>query len=428
MSDESGETGETGEIALHRKGGIDRILAGGGPRTQRMRGFEEHYTDIVDYIIRSTHRIWEEQGVGLIYTHYGHNTIVHGGYDETYGREAVIASSLQALAAFPDRTLYGDEVIWGGDDERGFDSSHHLTIIGHNTGYSAYGPPTGRRAEWRVIAHCFVRENRVLEEWLVRDEVAVIRQLGFDPDEVALRQLRAEPAGGVRFLPHGKVERGVGQRSPEPLPPPAGDGFDVADFVRRSYHDVWNRRLLNTLRETHAGGYQVRTAGGRRFSGRDDYAGFVLAILGAFPDAKLTIDHLDWLGNERDGFRVATRWTLAGSHRGPSEWGEPTGAQVRVLGLSHHRIEDGRFVAESSVFDELGLLKQLWAARLAAPTPVRGPKRRRDAPVAPPRPPRRSEQEGGAVDVASGAAQPDRGRPDRPRRRRSKPRGAVGAP
>ena len=36
------------------------------PRVQPMKGFDPIYTDIVDYIIRCTHRIWDERDVGLI--------------------------------------------------------------------------------------------------------------------------------------------------------------------------------------------------------------------------------------------------------------------------------------------------------------------------------------------------------------------------
>ena len=41
-----------------------------GERVQPMRGFEDTYVDIVDYIIRITHRIWEDQDVGYIYDTY----------------------------------------------------------------------------------------------------------------------------------------------------------------------------------------------------------------------------------------------------------------------------------------------------------------------------------------------------------------------
>jgi hypothetical protein len=46
-------------------------------RVQSMRGFDECYTDIVDYIVRCTHKIWDERDVGLIYTHYTHNCVAY---------------------------------------------------------------------------------------------------------------------------------------------------------------------------------------------------------------------------------------------------------------------------------------------------------------------------------------------------------------
>jgi len=47
---------------------IEEILAQ-RPRRQALEGFEPIYSDIVDYILRCTHRIWEEKNVGLIVTH-----------------------------------------------------------------------------------------------------------------------------------------------------------------------------------------------------------------------------------------------------------------------------------------------------------------------------------------------------------------------
>ncbi len=41
-----------------------------GERRQPMRGFEDTYVDIIDYIVRITHRIWDDQDVGYIYDTY----------------------------------------------------------------------------------------------------------------------------------------------------------------------------------------------------------------------------------------------------------------------------------------------------------------------------------------------------------------------
>ena len=40
----------------------------------------------------------------------------------------VIAATMATLAEFPDRTLYGEDVIWSGTPEEGMLSSHELRI------------------------------------------------------------------------------------------------------------------------------------------------------------------------------------------------------------------------------------------------------------------------------------------------------------
>ncbi|MDQ2999325.1 MAG: hypothetical protein M3R61_20015, partial [Chloroflexota bacterium] len=95
-----------------------------GERRMPMRGFDPQYTDIVDYIIRITHRIWEEKAVGYIYDTYQHNCVIHGSGGDVHGREAVVAATLQSLAAFSEGRGYGDDVIWAGNEDDGFHTSH----------------------------------------------------------------------------------------------------------------------------------------------------------------------------------------------------------------------------------------------------------------------------------------------------------------
>jgi predicted ester cyclase len=91
-----------------------------------------------------------------------------------------------------------------------------------------------------------------------------------------------------------------------------------------------------------------------------DYLGFIIALLVAFPDATLRIDHLYWLGNDDEGYRVAVRWTLQGTHHGPGLYGEPSGRRVNLMGISHYDVKNGKFVEEWTVFDEIALLRQLY--------------------------------------------------------------------
>ena len=60
------------------------------PRSQSLDGFDDIYTDIVDYIVRCTHKIWDERDIGLIYTHYTHNCVLYGTTGTIYNREDVV--------------------------------------------------------------------------------------------------------------------------------------------------------------------------------------------------------------------------------------------------------------------------------------------------------------------------------------------------
>jgi predicted ester cyclase len=372
MNDDRSTTDTDGGTAIHvpapitdlsRHPDIGALMAAAGSgQRQPMRGFDNDYVDIVDYIVRCTHKIWEEGGVGLLYTHYSHNAVVHTAYGITYGREAMITDTINTLAAFPDRRAFADDVIWSGNQDDGFHTSHRVTSIGHHTGWGRFGPPTGRRVFRRGIANCLVKENLIVEEWLVQDTMTVVRQLGLDPLEVVDEMIADDRRNGVEpafAYAHGHPQRTQGQSAPEPVPQPRGDGFDIEAFVRGRLHEIWNWRLFNKIAEHFVPNYVCYTVPNRTLYGTGAYQAFVLALLVAFPDAKFTIDHLYWLGDDRQGYRVMTRWSLTGTHRGPSVYGKPTGKPVHIMGISHHHIQNGKFVQEWTIFDELSVLKQI---------------------------------------------------------------------
>lgn len=340
-----------------------KLLSPDREKRQSLRGFDDDYVDIVDYIVRCTHKIWEEKGMGLIYTHYKHDAVVYSGMGVSHGREEVLASSIQTLAAFPDRRLFAEDVIWTGNDEEGFHTSHRILSVAHNTGYSAFGPPTGRRVVYRVLANCFVKENMICEEWLLRDDLSVVRQLGLDENAVVAQLAAQDRARGRTEEPVGEIDRVLGQTTPRVLPPPSSEGFSIEDFVRRTMHEVWNWRFFNRINECYAEDFRWHGSASRELYGRAEYLNWVIALIAMFPDAKFTIDHLYWLSDDTQGYRTAMRWTLVGTHKGYGIYGAPTNKRVRLWGITQHRIENEKFVEEWTLFNELDLLKQLYLAR-----------------------------------------------------------------
>jgi predicted ester cyclase len=348
--------------SLHDKVDIQFMGDANGRPRQRMEGFDPKFNDIVDYIIRITHEIWEEKAIGKLYDYYTNTVQIHTSDGTIHGRDAVLAGTIGTLAAYPDRRLIGDEVIWGGDDQVGFYSSHRITHKGTNRGWSLYGAPTGRTINYRAIADCLCRRNMVIEEWLIRDELTLVRQLGLDPVETAIRMARKQAeAGGFAHLNTdviGDVERGIGQLPPPIIP--AAESFEPENFIRRMIQDVWNRRMLNTVRDYFAETIALESASMRRLFGHDDYQAYVLSLLAPFPDLAITVEHFCCIGNAAQGFRTAARWRMRGTHTGYGIYGEPTGKRINILGVSHHLIRDEKILNEWTLFDEFALLKQLY--------------------------------------------------------------------
>ncbi len=330
-------------------------LAANTGRRQPLAGFDADYTDIVDYIVRCTHKIWEEKAVGLIYTHYSHNAIVHTSAGTMYGREAVVVNTVQRIAMYAARHAYADDVIWDGNETDGFYSSHRVSSVGTNTGYSPYGPPTGRKV-WRWgIADCFIVRNLIVEEWLAHDGITEVRQMGYDP--VALAKQSVLPGNPHT---HGEIDRlPTGQQAPGFLPIPAAND-DPQGFIAAILDNLWNARMVNVVRAHYAPGHLAFVPDSRKLHGHGDYENFVITLLACFPDLAVTIGHQCVQGDEQRGYRVATRFTLQGTHEGFGPYGKPTGRRIFLIAISHHIIRGGKVVQEWTIFDEFTLLKQLY--------------------------------------------------------------------
>jgi predicted ester cyclase len=229
--------------------------------------------------------------------------------------------------------------------------------MARNIGHSIYGPPTGRRVIVSGIANCIIKGENVVEEWVAYNEISLLRQLGLDVGEV-LRRASANDASPV-LEPTGEIDRLVGQGSLPEFPPKNTEGFDIEDFVRRGFHDIWNRRMFGEIPNYYAPNYHCHGASDRELYGLDDFTQDMLAKIAMFPDATVYIDDLYWNDDGGGRYRTAVLWTMLGTHNGPGIYGSPTGRRVRVVGITQHRVRGGKFVEEWTEYGEFNLMKQL---------------------------------------------------------------------
>ncbi len=328
-------------------------------------GFDPEFRDIVDYILRITYRIWEGKQVGLCYDYYSEDCPVYtlAGYSQ--GAEVVTQNTIRTLGGFPDRTLHADNIVWGGDAETGYHSSHLISTHMTNLGPSEFGPATGREATIQVIAHCVCRENRIVEEWLVRDNLSLARQLGVDVN-AWVEQKAAEPLASdstfAKWL--GSEFDRVSNLPRERRAYPADAAADPEAVIAASLNNIWSTRLVGDANLLYAEDAVLHASARDAIRGTTDIARFYMDMLSCLPDAKVAVDYTCKNSMLDDATYVAARWALAGHHTGGTLWGPATGAPVFILGESQYKLVDGKVVEEWLVFDELAILTQVARARL----------------------------------------------------------------
>ena len=349
-------------LDAYRRGGTDRFLdrEPEGLVSQPMRGFESTYVNIIDYIVRITHRIWEEKDIGYIYDTYSHDCKVWDDFGLQYGRDKIVADTVHTNNAFPDIRLVADEVIWAGDEDAGFHTSHRTKILGTNTGFSRFGAPTGKGIKLWCIANCVARANEIFHEHVIYDTAAMIQQMGFDVTEVARRMVETDNAAALpaNFMA-SEPERMVGQGKPATETIPGQPRDDMERLVRATLHTVWNRRNFGAIDKVYNPNVVVQGSTGRVYRGTGQLRSFIMSMVAMFPDLWMSVDDIYWMGNPEEGYVVSFRWSAMGTHKGNGPYGQPTGKEVHIWGINQWVIEDGTIQKEWMLFNEFGVLLQL---------------------------------------------------------------------
>jgi len=321
-----------------------------------VKGFDPEFTDLVHYIHRITARIWEGREVGLIRRYYAPDCVMHTPMGPARGIARVISGTLETLHAFPDRRLLAEDVICSGNETDGFLSSHRIVSTQHHRGEGMFGAPTGRRLHVRTVADCTVRANVIIEEWLVRDQAAIVRQTGGDLRALAGSLAAADAAAGVTpwHLTEAAAEA-AGRRVTDARDHPrAAETIGILDRI-------WNEADLAAIRTLYAGAATLHGPGGLAHVGHDEIDSFLIGYLAAFPGARYVADHAAVVEEAGRPVRLALRWRLEGRHDGRGAFGAPTGAAILVLGITHLELWGGRVVRDWTMIDELALWKMIAA-------------------------------------------------------------------
>ncbi|WP_107846714.1 nuclear transport factor 2 family protein [Litoreibacter ponti] len=321
-----------------------------------MDGFDPKWRDPEHYILGITKAIWEDREIGSLTRYYGEDLVVRSPASVVKGNRGIIAATMATLAEFPDRQLYGEDVIWcAAKPLPGFLSSHRLICTATHSHPGVYGAPTRRRLHYRILADCYCAEDAVQDEWLVRDQAAIVLQMGGDL-EAWTRDLIAREGGPeacvkpytpARDLPGPYTGRGNKSATADELASILRGIMD-ADFsvIPCSYDRAC---ALHYPRHEHA-------------HGTDAADRFWLGLRAALPSARFEVHHQMGSDDGMLGARAAVRWSLTGPHDGWGRFGTPTGAELHVMGITHAEFGPRGLRREFTLIDETAIWKQILLA------------------------------------------------------------------
>ncbi|MEZ5535620.1 MAG: ester cyclase [Thiolinea sp.] len=317
-----------------------------------MQGFDPKWKDFPDYIIGITKEIWEDRGIATLHHYYAEDIPVRSPSSVVAGNQGVIAATMATLAEFPDRTLLGEDVIWSGTPEEGMLSSHRLLSTATHLHDGMYGKATGKKLTYRIIADCHAINNQINDEWLIRDQTAIVKQMGWETKAFAADLIMRE--GG----PHQCVK-------------PFTPEIDVAGpYKGRGNDNEWGEKyadILNALMSADVAiigreydrACQLEYPGGETGHSYGAADQFWMGLRASFPSAQFTIHHQIGRDDPMLSPRAAIRWSLQGKHDGWGRFGTPTGAEVYVMGICHAEFGPWGLRREFALFDETAVWKQI---------------------------------------------------------------------
>ena len=296
-----------------------------------MQGFHAEFRNLDDYIRVITNRIWEGGQIDTIRDYYSDPCVVITPSGATTDVQSVIDGTKATLAQFPDRRLLAEDVIEAGDAQAGFLSSHRIISTMTHLGNGNFGKASGKKIHVRTVADCVCKDNRIVHEWLVRDQGAIAAAVGSSPQQMAKIWLtsRSKP-----LLPLAQPAAPIWWRNPvsdEPMAQRYANSVGQMLAGKSNDETLYDEAAcsLGPVNTTHYGRVEIQ--------------GFYASIARSISTSSCEIESVAFMpassGLGRPP-RVALRWRLKGKHSGEGRYSTVNGAAdarncLDILGISH---------------------------------------------------------------------------------------------
>jgi predicted ester cyclase len=124
------------------------------------------------------HEVYNRRMLGHLKDVYAPTVQYHGtNMRELYGQAAVLQQTLRLIGTLPDCAYLPLHICSQPCDEGGEKIAVRWILEGHHLGHALLGAPTGHRVFVQGMTHFHVVDGRVVEEWAVYDELAMLAQV-----------------------------------------------------------------------------------------------------------------------------------------------------------------------------------------------------------------------------------------------------------
>lgn len=141
--------------------------------SQKIKDIElREKADVVEFVKSYTTMTYDYQMVGCIYDYYKEDVeVLKENRIRLKGIDELVHDRQILLAAFPDLKTKIENIIVSGDEEKGYKVFRRMRYEGTNTGYSPYGPPTGKELGDKCLGLSMFYLNKLDGKWKITYEM-----------------------------------------------------------------------------------------------------------------------------------------------------------------------------------------------------------------------------------------------------------------
>ena len=247
-----------------------------------------------------------------------------------------------------------EAVVWSKDQEGVFYSSHRIGSNATNLGSTIYGEATGKEVFFRTIADCRVKDNKIFEEWLVRDNLTILQQLGFNPIEIAKKDTTYK---GVKpNFTFNKTYKALDKANLN-----GTILIPQEELIYNLFNTIWKDKNTDKAEEFYTDFSTLYAICKNNIEGKIAIQNYLETFLNSFKNIKVKLERITSNKLEDGTTEIAARWFVNGVYKTGGFLGDAIEKEVYIPIITHYHIKDQKISDEWMVFDGFDALCQIYA-------------------------------------------------------------------